>query len=196
MLPSNPAQPLRTAPVSELVALLLKQFKRLLADKDITLTTDTISAISEAAAQRATTIPQATALQTALVTLVEESQTVLQERFSMTFEQALAADMSAVGGWETTAEFLDIANHKSNAELRISTGSSLLTFIGDTHFVEHLWTVISDDAGAWDVDASFAQRALCHLAAVNPEEVDWEAQVRAWLDENAAQSNSEHTQPE
>lgn len=180
MLPNNPAQSLRTVPTNELIALLLKQFKRLLTERDIKLTSDELNSISVAIAQYQVT-PKTDAIQKALLELVAESETVLQERFGLTFAEALATDMNGIGGWETTAEFLEIANHKSNAELRISAGSSLLTLTGNAQFVEHLWAVIAEDAGVWDVDASIAQRALTHVADVDPQADDWEPQVRAWL---------------
>lgn len=184
MPPTNPADSLRTAPIEELAVLLLKQFKRLLSERDLTLTTPEIEAFG--AAMAAHTAPmQAAAMRAALQQIVQESLTELQTRFGLTFEASLAADMNSIGGWQTTAEFLEVANHKSNAELRISAGSSLLVMMGAIDYADYLWQVIADDDGVWDVDASFALRALCHIAQVSPQAVDWEQQVRAFLDAQA-----------
>lgn len=181
MLPSNPATALRTAPTSELVTLLLKQFKRLLHDNDVTMTTQVMQQLGDAVATREQLLPIGEAIVIATRMLVQESIAVLTDRFGLSFAQALMTDMNAIGGWETTAEFLEIANHKSNAELRISAGSALLAFLGSSDFVDALWAVIAEDGGIWDVDAIIAQRALCHLANVNPADANWAEDVRARL---------------
>jgi hypothetical protein len=90
--------------------------------------------------------------------------------------------MSDISGWQTTAEFLEIANHKNNAELRISAGTSLMVFLGDVRLAAYLFTVIHNDNGLDDVDAMIAKRALSHYTRVAVDAADWEAKVRAALE--------------
>ncbi len=120
MLPPNPADKLNAAPVTDLIELLLKQFRRILADRQIDLASDDMRAIAEAAAAHRPLPPLAERVMPALIDAVDESQALLRERFGLSFGDSLAADMQTIGGWQTTADFLDIANEKSNAELRIT----------------------------------------------------------------------------
>lgn len=181
MPPRNPSEQLLSLPVDGLVLELLKQFQRLLADRDVPLTVTEMKEISERAANYEPLPEKVAAIQAAMVKIVQESQNVLTERFGFTFPQSLATDMSTIGGWETTAEFLEIANHKSNAELRISAGSSLLALLGDDRYTEPLFAVVAADDGEGDVDATIARRALTHYARVEPTAPDWVEQVRAKL---------------
>lgn len=181
MPPPNPADALRTAPIEDLVVILLKQYKRLLADRGLDLSTPAMTRIGAATATHAPLTADATKLIDIVATLVQESITELDTRFGLTFAEALAADMNTIGGWETTSDFLEIANHKSNAELRISSGSSLLAFLSDTRHADELFITIAADASANDVDATFARRALSHAAQIAPDADNWEAQVRAAL---------------
>lgn len=182
MPPVNPAEKLLDAPIADLAGLLLKQFTRLLHERGLVLSQVQLNQVSEAAASHQR-IP---ALQDTLVqhlrALVEESLAYLRERFGLSFAAALQTDMSQIGGWETTAEFLDIANHKSNAELRISAAASLLALLGDDTYASELFTVVAADGGLMDVDAMIARRALCHLTQVDAAAMNWEAQVRQALD--------------
>jgi hypothetical protein len=180
-MPPNPALTLLNAPLSELIAVLYKQFSRLLAQADIALSTSEVTALAAAAAERQPLPPVAERICERLADLIRESEHELQTRFQMSFAQALAADMSAVSGWETTAEFLELANHKNNAELRISAASSLLLMLGDGRFAHHALAVVDHDGGVMDVDACFARRGLCHYTRVPPLAEDWLAQVRAAL---------------
>lgn len=180
-MPPNAARPLLEAPIDELIAVLLKQFTRLLAQGGIALSTSDTAALAAAAAEHQPLPPVAARICERLVELVRESEQELLTRFQMTFAQALASDMSHVTGWETTAEFLELANLKSNAELRISAGSSLLLLLGDVRFAHHALAVIDHDGGLMDVDACFARHALCHYARVPPLAEDWLTQVEAAL---------------
>lgn len=176
-MPPNTTQPLHTAPISELAVLLLKQFKRLLAEQGLNLTNEHLETLGE----RCATYQPDERIQPILDRLAErvaESETELLTRFNRTFEQALATDMTHIGGWQTTAEFLELANYKSNAELRISAGATLMMLFGDGRYSVHLWAVIRQDAGVWDVDASLAKRALCHAYRVDALADDWQDQVK------------------
>ena len=92
----------------------------------------------------------------ALVALVAESEGVLAG-WSLTFEQALDTEMGDVPGWESTAEFLEIANEKANAELRISTGSILVAALGDARYAARLRFLASRED---DLDGVIARRVL------------------------------------
>jgi len=175
MPPANPAEQLQHAPIGDLIILLLKQFKHLIAEQGITLTTADIEAI----AREIGSVPPE--LRAAIAHLVAESVDYLKTRFNLSFAESLAQDMDTIGGWETTADFLEIANHKSNAELRISAGASLLAFLGDTRFADALLAVIAADDGLLDVDAMFAKRALSHATGVEFAATDWTTQVRTQL---------------
>jgi hypothetical protein len=180
-MPPSPAHALLEAPLNELIAVLYKQFNRLLAQGGVLLSTQEVAALAAAAADRQPLPPTAERVRERLAELIHESEQELRTRFQMSFAQALASDMSHVHGWETTAEFLELANHKSNAELRISAASSLLLMLGDARFAHHAYAVIDDDNGLMDVDACFARRGLCHCAQVPPLAEDWLAQVQAIL---------------
>lgn len=177
-MPPNPALALLDAPISDLIGLLMKQFTRLLNESGVHLNTQTITKITIDSATHQPLPPNEREVSDGLRHLVAESEAELKTRFSLTFVQALATDMNGIGGWETTAEFLELANVKSNAELRISAASSLLLMMGDAHYAGHAIGVIYDDNGLMDVDACIARRALCHYANVDPHADNWLAQVK------------------
>lgn len=173
----NPSDELKKLPQAILIADLLKQVNKpsLLGARGIQLSKediDRIAATSEADKD----------LRDALLDIVEESLHELKERFGFSYGESLRSqDMSVISGWETTAEFLELANYKVNAELRISLGASLLAFFGDKREAEHLLTLIEADAGLNDVDALIAKRALSHYAKLDLDSPDWEAKVKEAL---------------
>jgi hypothetical protein len=180
---NHPADSLRALPLALIAADLLKQFNKpsLLGRYGLAYSK---TQIDDLAAQiSAASLPaELSALCEALAGLIAESEQELQTRFGLSFHQALATqDLSAIGGWETTADFLEIANHKSNAELRISAGATLLLLLGDVRHVAHLFTLLEVDGGLDDVDALLAKRALAHYSAVEMDSPDWLAQVRRAL---------------
>lgn len=178
MPPVNPSDALLSAPLADLVVLLLKQFKRLLAERGLALTTTQMDELGQTAATRAPLPACAQALPDLLGQIIAESEAYLRERFGWTFAESLAHDMSAVQGWETTGEFLEIANYKSNHELRISAASSLLALLGDERGRANLWAVLDAEGQAQDVDGAFARRALCHLDGLDPQAADWRTLAR------------------
>lgn len=185
MLPKDRADQLLAMPLAHLLADLLKQFNKptLLGQRGISLTKSDIDALAQAIASRQPLPDDAGVIITTLAEIVQESLTELQSRFGFTFAQSLAkSDMSDLGGWQTTAEFLEIANHKNNAELRISAGASLLAFLGDARYADELFTVIHYDSGLGDVEAVIARRALSFYAHVDFDAKDWEQLIRAALE--------------
>ena len=173
---ANPQQTLLHAPIGELVVLLCKQFHRLLLARGITLTPHDMQTLADSV--RPAQSVGTRGLHDALWAMVGESVQELETRFGLSFAQALARDMGAIGGWETTAEFLELANHKSNAELRIASASSLLAFLGNDAGVAHLLAIVVADAGVEDVEAMIARRALCHVYAVDAHDGTWLDRVR------------------
>lgn len=180
-LPANPADKLRDAPIDDLVMVLFKQFWRLLKERDIQLKTAQMQTIADRVAAREPLPEGSDRIRDALAALVQESLDELDERFGLSFAESLTTDMGSIGGWETTADFLEIANHKHNAELRISAGASLLALLGDLRFSDHLFTVIDQNDEATDADAMFAMRALSHAAHVDLNSDQWRSQVEQAL---------------
>lgn len=180
MPPPNPARKLDDAPLPELLVVLLRQFQRLLASRGIPLTSGDMQALAEAIAARGPLPAPAPLVQQALADLVRESLNLLQERWGLDFAGSLAADVATLGGWQTTADFLEVAGEKSNAELRIAAGSCLLVTMDDLRFVPCLLDVIADDPGLEDVDAAFARRALLHASGLDAAAPDGLERLREW----------------
>jgi hypothetical protein len=150
-------QTLGNAPLEDLLTILLRQFKRPLASKGVTLTDADAAQIAAAIAAGTPADDQRRAIADALVALIAESEAVLAQ-WGLSFEQALDTPMDVLPGWETTAEFLEIANEKSNAELRISAGAALLLALGDDRHAGKLAFLVKRDPT--DTDAQIAARVL------------------------------------
>lgn len=149
-----------TAPLFELLGVFLRQFKRPLAARGFTLTdADALETVQAGLNGDPLTMKQI-AMRAALCKLIDESEAVLAG-MKLTFEGALRANMETVPGWETTAEFLELANQKSNAELRIAAGSVVVTALGDDRYRHHLNALIA--RGEDDLETVVAQRLLAHL---------------------------------
>jgi len=132
------------APIDELLSVLLRQLKRPLATHGVTITdADAERLAQDCAAGKPLTL---TTLVPALVAVVTESEGVLA-KMGLTFIEALDTPMDQVSGWETTAEFLELANEKSNAELRITLGAALALAFGDGRFITYLNHLASGDYG-------------------------------------------------
>lgn len=166
------------APLDEVLVVLLRQYKRLLAERDLTLSDSDIRRIAASIVKRAAPDALCASVRAALVALVEESLGVLAG-WNLTFEQALRTEVAAMPGWETTAEFLEIANEKANAELRIASGATLAAALGDLRYTGHLLALIAFDPG--EVDAVVARRVLTLITGIDADAPDWADRVRAWL---------------
>lgn len=167
---------------NRLVAILLRQFRRLLAERGADLSETEIDAIGDQAAQKSLTSARIPQIIAATADLVAESETVLA-RWNLSFAKALATPMDKLPVWETTAEFLEVANEKINAEVRISAGSALLLILGDRRNISYLVETVEHDLnrqGWLDVDAAIARRALLHASGVDGSAADWFSQVKAW----------------
>lgn len=159
-------------PFDQLLVILLRQFKRLLAEQGVELTDKQVKTIAQDAANRQPADATTLQVREALIKLVEASQDVLAA-WDLSYAEALNTGMDQMPGWETTAEFLALANEKGNAELRISAGSALLAGLGDKRFAHHLLATFEngkDDPE--DVDAVISKRALNFLAALDQDAPD------------------------
>lgn len=171
------AEMLNQAPLDDLLVVLLRQFKRLLEAQGIALTEAEIAHITAQAAADAPPGPLALRIRPALAALVAESEAVLA-RWDLTFAAALVTDMDAMPGWQSTAEFLEIANDKGNAELRIAAASALLAALGDLTYRQHLLALLGHDAG--EIEGVVARRVLLRQAGIDAAAPDWLDQLRAW----------------
>ncbi len=180
MLPNDRAHTFADAPMADLLSVLLRQLKRPLGTQGFKLT--------DAEANRLATervegkIPQRSLeLVAALESIVQESEVVLSD-LGLTFQTSFDADLSTIGNWQTTAEFLDIANEKSNAELRITLGAALdMAFVGDDQYAHYLLFLAEGDHGDETV---IAKRILSFTTGIAVDKPDWLKQVRSWLDDS------------
>lgn len=154
MLPPDRAQTFASAPLGELLGVLLRQLRRPLAAHGLRLTDTEAQHMGEARGNGEA--GDFTALIAALAGVVTESESVLAT-MGVSFSESLDTPMDKIGGWETTAEFLDRANEKANAELRIALGAALLLAFGDGRFAGHLQHLAAGDYGDETV---IAQRVL------------------------------------
>ncbi len=164
MLPPDPLSAYQNAPLADLLALLLRQFRRPLASRGVNITDADAEKLAGALVAHEGLSETAFQIRAALVDLVAESYGELQ-RWNLTFQQSLDADMSGIPGWESTAEFLEIANEKANAELRISTGAALLAALGDRRYEADLRFLA---ARPGDLDGVIARRVLEFFAGGAP----------------------------
>lgn len=178
--------------IDKMTVILLRQFKRLLAQRGVELSDSEMQLLGMQVAERQPLDAPVGAITDAMQTIIGESVAVL-DGWNLTFADALATDMTDLAHlWETTAEFLDLANEKVNAEVRISAGASLLCLLGDPSFAPFLLAAIDHDLRenqTLDVDAAIGRRALLHAAKIDREVDDWLEQVRAFVAASAQQSD-------
>jgi hypothetical protein len=165
--------------------ILLRQFKRLLAEHGQDLADAELRGLADRIALRRLEPEPESGVRTALVALIEASLGVLRN-LGLGYAQSLETPMDKLSGWETTADFISLANEKANAELRISVGAALLAGLGDAHYANVLlmtWLHGKDDPE--DVDAIIAQRALVFASQIPTSAPDWQSQIETWIEENA-----------
>jgi len=184
MLPDRETQRLnawRAAPLDELLTVLLRQFKRLLLSKGLPLSDADAAQIAATLVRRDPPDERMERLRPALIALTEESETVLAG-LGLSFPAALRTEVADMPGWETTADFLALAEEKANAELRISTGSALLVLLGERRCGAHLAAVLdrAAETGQIDLDTIIAERALQTASGASPANPAWRAAVEAW----------------
>jgi hypothetical protein len=174
----DPAHIYAEAPLAEVLAVLLRQFKGLLAARGVALSDADVRQVAADMASSAPLDARAAAVGAALDAIISESLGTLAG-WNLTFAQALSTEMAAMPGWETTAEFLELANEKANAELRIAAGATLHAALGDLRHAALLLALIEHDAH--EVEAVVARRVLALRSGLDADAPGWLAQMRAWL---------------
>ena len=176
----NRAQNVWSWTIEELTLILLRQFRRLMAERGADWTDADLKALAGRAEQRAVDEGDA-AIIAALHEIVAESELWLSER-RLTFEQSIATSMEDMPGWDTTADFLSVANDKINAELRISAGAALLALLGNTHFARHALAAVKHGIrDPEDVDAVITLRALAFAARIDERAKDRITHLDQWI---------------
>lgn len=180
------ATTIETWAINALTLILLRQFKRLLAEKHISLSDLHMQSLGDAVQARDVDLQATAPIRTALEGLIGESIGVLG-KWGLGFAQSLQTDMSAMSHlWQSTADFLALANDKGNAEIRISAGSALHTLLGGKMYIQHLMTAIRHDLethGALDVDAMLCKRAVLHCAHIPNDAPDWWERAQLWANQ-------------
>ena len=148
---------LNNAPLADLLVVLLRQYKRLLAARGVDLTEADIQAIARRMVARTAPDTREQAIRDALVEMVEESLAVLA-RWNLSFAESLQTTMAEMSGWESTSEFLELANEKANAELRVASASVLVAALGDLRYAGHLRATVAHDPD--EMEAVVARRVL------------------------------------
>lgn len=169
------AQTFENAPITDLLGILLRQMRRPLAAHGWHMTDTEAVHIAQERVDNGK-FPDA-ALITAVIAAVQESEIVLN-KMGLSFEQSLDADMNTIGGWTSTAEFLELANEKSNAELRITLGAALALAFGEQKFAPTLLHLASGDYGD---ETMIARRVLSFVSGIPLDAAEWLSQVRAWI---------------
>lgn len=176
----NRAQNVWTWSIEDLTLILLRQFKRLIAERGADLPDAELKALAARAAQHAVNEGDAQVV-AALRDIIAESEALLAG-WGLTFDQSVATGMEDMPGWDTTADFLSLANDKINAELRISAGSGLLVLLGDAYHARHALTTVKHGIhDPEDVDAVITLRALAFAAQIDERAQDRLARIERWI---------------
>ncbi len=188
-MPDTAAAALQRAPLGEIIFMLLQHFRACLADAGLTLGADEAR---ELAGDFAAGRPQAKAdpVTQAIAARVDGCLDALQSRWRLDFAASLRADMADIGPWRTTAEFLELANDKVEAETDIVLGSALLAAAGRREYGRYLLDALAHDAGAFDIDAIIARRVLLHISGVDGARQHGLARLRRWLDDQPPDSGA------
>lgn len=179
-MPDTAAEGLNRAPLGDIIFILLRHFRDALADAGLTLDADEARELAGAIADRRLH-PKSQAVTETVAARVDSCLAELQSRWQLDFAASLRADMTAIGPWRSTAEFLELANVKAEAETDIALGSALLVAGGRREYARYLLDALEHDAGAVDIDAVIARRVLLHISGVDVADADGLPQLRRWL---------------
>jgi hypothetical protein len=157
-MPSDTGHTFETAPYEELFTVLLRQFKRPLTSQGVELD-DHAAAHIAGHIVRGEKNEHTQTILNGLVGVVTESEQVLAQ-WGLPFEKSLDVKMDNLNTWESTAEFLELANEKVNAELRISAGAALALALGDARYMSYLQHLAKGDYGD---ESIIARRALAFV---------------------------------
>ncbi len=187
---SSPRYPHRAGhymnePFARLVSSLLRSMRAALKQQGVIYTDAETEPIAEKILNQTLQTGQPELferLKTGLQTLLETNESALA-RLGLTFEQSLKTEMNGLKGWESTSDFLEIANIKISAETRIAFTSNLLILMGDRsrrHYTWYLAKLAWQNPSA-DIENIFALRALSHISGISLETPDVLAQLKTWL---------------
>lgn len=184
-MPPNRTQLYDSAPYAELLSVLLRQYRRPLLTRGVPISDADADLIAAAIASGAPPDARQQSIRRALSDAVAESEGVLRE-WGLTFAESLDTAMTDIPGWESTAEFLALAEQKANAELRISTGSALLVAMGDKTYAGHVITLVERESRGTEIDLDMviARRALIARSGANARDANWLEQAKAWAESN------------
>lgn len=179
-MPPGPTEKLDNLPFVNILLIPLDYFRPALVEQGISLWAGDARQVAEAlaAGRRRGKAEQVIA---ALADIVDAQLALLQDRWGLDLASALRAEMSAIGTWRTTAEYIELANIKAEAESQIVLGAALLVAAGRHEYADCLIDALEYDSGESDVDTAIARRALLHASGVDGGRADWLAQVKRWL---------------
>jgi hypothetical protein len=173
--------PVEAWPFDQLVTTLLKQFKRPLASYGVALADAEAQVIGKAVSSRDSLPESVQVIRDALVVVIAESEAVLSQH-GLTFAQSLKTGMDMLPGWESTADFLALADEKANAEIRIGAGSALLAALGDLRYADNLFDQLENAPD--EAEAAIARRVLLFLSGADATTPEGLEQARRWVEQN------------
>ncbi|MBK9122017.1 MAG: hypothetical protein IPM16_02705 [Chloroflexi bacterium] len=183
----NRADNVRSWTIEELILILMRQFKRLLAERGADLNDAQMRDLAQAVADNrgGSTDDTLSTIRNALNRVTAESEALLAG-WGLTYTESLKTSMEDMPGWDTTADFLSLANEKVNAELRISAGSALRLLLGESEALRNVLTTATHGAGdPEDVDAVIALRAMAHFFGADATDSKGVLEAsEAWLTAN------------
>ena len=155
--------PFHTDPLAEILIFLLKQLRRPLLAQGFPPSQMDEATLAQRLMQRDASL---TGLHEALQNVLQESETQLAE-WGLNFTEALGTPLGKMSGWETTADFLELATLKSNAELRIASASLLLVWLDAPRSRPYLAFMVAHPHYD-ELSSIIAQRVLQHLDESEP----------------------------
>ena len=182
MTPTNPASQLQEQPIADILRILLLQFQNLFSEHGLETPNSDIPTLARVIADGQVATPQFDQMRAILKQLISASEKLLQEKWGWSFAESFTTPQ--IPHWETTAELVEFANEKNNAELRISAGSSLLVALGEKDSAIYLLTVIEHDGGVNDADAVIAKRVLQHISGIDTRTQAGIDQLKEWLQQD------------
>lgn len=156
--------PFHTDPLVDIVAFLLKQLRRPLLAHGLPPSDGEERGWAQRLIDGDNTDTALLPLRVALTGVLQESEDQLAQ-WGMTFAQSLATPMVEMSGWESTAEFLELATLKSNAELRIASASLVLIWL-DAPRCRPYVELIALHPHYDELNSIVAQRILSHFSAL------------------------------
>ncbi len=179
-MPKSSASQINNLPYSNVLLILLDSLRPALLARSISLGADDARDLAAALLDGREYEPAAM-LDATVAKLVEARLLLLRESWGLDFATALRSDLADIGSWQSTAEFLELANAKAEAETQIALGSALLAALGRHEYANNLLDLIAFDAGEDDVDTQIAKRVLLRVSGVDGADTDWLAQIKRWL---------------